>query len=811
MNMRHAVRHLLQMRGAGLISVLTLALGIGATTTMASVAYATLFRAVPFPDADRLVIIYNTSTSPRDGFARQRWSYPNTVALRQSATSFEGIASFSSTTSAVQFTDGAERVDGEVVSPDYFRVLRVAPVQGRLFTTADDGAAVALMGEDLWRTRFASDPAAIGRTLLISDVPMTVIGVVPSGMSGVSGHASLWMPTWMAPRASYSEYLTTPQHFISVIARLKPDVSLLQANAELSVIGARFQGGTRADVQWGAAAVPATDARVDPASRRSVTLLFSAAACLLIIACVNVAGLILARARGRQREMAIRIAIGASRGQLLRQLLIEGLALSAIAGAGGVLLSAWGVSVVGGASPTFIASWQNDYGAIGAFATVAFDWRIVIFALALTIGTTLACSLVPALSVSRPDLASAFRQGDRGATQRGRALSTLVVTEVALAVLLLSGAGLLIDGFRRLQDFHAGFVSDRVLTFWIRPPISRYPPATGPATLERFLTAIESTPGVESAAVNRCTPFTGCSRTSLTFTDRANDPERLPTIGRHYISANYFSTLRIPLRSGRLLTPADRAGTQPVAVINETAAHRYWPNGNAIGQHVRFGSTTGFTDPAHPVEIVGIVGDVKYEGADQPIGPDFYTSYLQFAYPDSMVMVKTRGASASIVADLRTALAGVDPSVPIYDVMSLDERVSRAVGRPRFNMAILSAFGIAALVLSALGVYGLLSYTVTARLREIGVRLALGAAPARVLRLFVSQGVVLAAIGVVIGLAVAFGLTRYARALVADLGTIRVGVLATVSLLMALVAAAAAFLPARRASAVDPIVVLRNE
>jgi len=800
------------MRGTGVVAVLTLALGIGATTTMASVAYATLFRRVPFPEADRLVSIYNVRDTPRDGVVRLRWSYPHIVELRQAATSFESLASFSSTIATVQTADGAERFDGEVVSPEYFTSLRIVPVLGRIMAQSDAGQPVALISEPLWRTRFNADSHIIGTALTVNDIPVTVIGVIGNGNSGVSGRASLWLPTWMAPRMTYGEYLTSPQHFISVVARLKPGVSIDTANAELTAIGARFHDDPVAvDAKWGATAVSLTDARVDPTSRRSVTLLFSAAGCLLIIACVNVAGLILARARGRQREMAVRLAIGASRAQLIRQLLLEGLVLSIVAGTGGALLAVWCVRIVGGASPTFIASWQNDYGAIGTFADVSFDFRMLLFALLLTIGTGLACSLAPAFSTSRPQWASGLRQGDRGATGRHRGLTVLVVTEVALAVLLLSGAAFLIDGFTRLQQFHAGFDADRVLTFWMRPPISRYPPETGPATLERFLTAIESTPGVESAAVNRCVPFTGCSRTSLRFTDRPNEADRAPVIGRHYISATYFDTLGIPLRAGRRLTTADRAGSQPVTVINETAARRFWPSVNPIGQHVRFGSTTGFTDPAHPVEIVGIVGDVKYEGPDQPIGPDFYTSYLQFAYPDSMVMVKAQSASTSLLPDLRAAVAAVDPTVPIYDVMALDERVSRAIGRPRFNMSILTLFGGAALVLAALGVYGLLSFTVSSRLREIGVRLALGAAPSQVMRAMVTHGVQLASIGIAMGLAVAYLLTRVAQTLVADLGTTKPSVLIAVSVAMAFVAAAAAFLPARRASAVDPIVVLRND
>jgi putative ABC transport system permease protein len=303
----------------------------------------------------------------------------------------------------------------------------------------------------------------------------------------------------------------------------------------------------------------------------------------------------------------------------------------------------------------------------------------------------------------------------------------------------------------------------------------------------------------------------GCSRTNLTFTDRPNDAQQAPAIGRHYISAGYFDTLGIPLRAGRMLTPADRAGGAPVTVINDTAARRFWPGESPIGKHVRFGTTTGFTDPAHPVEIVGVVGDVKYEGMDLPIGPDFYTSYLQFAYPDTMVVVKTRGPSAPIVPALRAAIASVDSAVPLYEVMTLDERVRRATGRPRFNTVLLAMFAGAALLLAALGVYGLLSYSVSSRMREIGVRLALGATPRRVLRHFVGRSVRLAVVGVTIGLAVALALTRFAQAMVSDLGAVSLRVPVVVSIVVAIVAAAAAFLPARRASVVDPIVVLKQE
>jgi putative ABC transport system permease protein len=421
---------------------------------------------------------------------------------------------------------------------------------------------------------------------------------------------------------------------------------------------------------------------------------------------------------------------------------------------------------------------------------------------------------VPALQSSRPELATALKESDRGSGRHGRALSTLVVSEVAVACLLLTASGLLIESFARIQNRRTGFVAGDVLTFWVRPPASRYPPASGPATVDRLLMRIQSVPGVELAAVNRCTPFTGCSRSVVFFPDRPVDRMNAPGVGRHYISADYFRTLGIPLLAGRTLTPADRAGTPPVAVVNDTGARRFWPGESPIGKRVWFGTTTGpFSDPAHAVEIVGVVGDVKYQEVDEDTTnrADFYTSYLQFAYPDTMVIVKTRGTAAALLPVMRKAVASVDPSLPIYDAMTLDDRISSAVARPRFNAALLTAFAGAALLLAAIGVYGVLSYSVSSRMREIGVRLALGADARRVIGLVLGEGVRLAAIGAVAGLVAALAASRFIQAVVIDVSATDPRILAASAAVMMAVAALAAFLPARRASTVDPIVVLRQE
>ena len=819
-DLRYAVRTLVHMRGVALVAILTLALGIGATTTMFSVVYAMLLRPAPFADPERLVILFNTSLTPRDGLQRLRWSLPNITELERVATSFDSIGSFTGPLFTLSGRGEAEHVDGETVSPGYFTALRVRPISGRVFTAAESSAAgaqpVALIGAKLWARKLGSDPSVLGSTVIVNDVPLTIIGVMPDGFAGLSGKAEIWIAPPMAARLYYSEYMTTPQNFISAIARLKDGVSLTQANAELAAIGPGFTGNSMdPNIVWSATAVPLREARVDPIVRQSALVLLAAAACVLLIACVNVAGLLLARARIRRREIAVRLAIGSGRRRLVQQLLTEGLLLAALAGCGGTLLAWWGVGLFARTAPAVIASGRNNYGAIGSLAAPVLDPAVLLFALACALGTTLLFALVPALAASRAELVTALKEDDRGGGRGGRALPTLVVSEVAIACLLLTASGLLIESFARIQNRRTGFVPDQVLTFWVRPPGSRYPPASGPATLDRLLTRIQAVPGVESAAVNRCVPFSGCSNTILFLADRPVDRLNAPGVGRHYISADYFRTLGIPIVAGRALTPADRAGSPPVAVVNESGARRFWPGENPIGKRVWFGTTTGpFSDPAHAVEIVGVAGDVKYGGVDQPDRSDradFYTSYLQFAYPDTMVAVKARGAPAALLPAMRAAVAAIDPALPIYDAMTLDERIGAAIARPRFNATLLGAFAGAALLLAAIGVYGVLSYSVSSRMREMGVRLALGADAGRVTRLILGEGLRLAVIGAGIGIVGSVALAQLSKGLLVDALAWDPALPGAASVIMIAVAALAAFIPARRAGAIDPIVVLRND
>ena len=817
-DLRYSMRSLARMRGVAIVAIATLALGIAATTTMFSAVYAALLRPLPFADSDRLVILFTTRTTPREGLVLTRWSRPLIDTLTASVTSYESIASFTPSLVAISGGNGEpEQTDAEIVSPDYFRILRVSPAVGRVFGPDEDrtpGAApVAILGDRLWRRRFNSDPSIVGATIRVNDVPLTIVGVMPAGFAGLSDKSDLWIPRVMAPRLTYAEYLTTPQLFIGVVARLKDGVTLDRANAELAAASAAFptprgyDGGT-----WSALAQRAGEARVDATMKRSVLALLGAAACVLLITCANVGGLLLARGRMRRRELAIRMAIGSGRARIVRQLLTESLMLAVAAGGCGAVVAIWSVNLFARYAPAVM--WTGRV-TIGQFGAPALDLRSLFFALGLTVVTSVLCGLAPALDTSRTQLADALKEDARSGGAGRRTFKALVVIEIALAVLLLAGAALLLESFVRIQRLRAGFETDRVLTFWVRPPASRYPVSEGPAIIERLLTRVQQAPGVDSAAVNRCTPFTGCSRTVLHFTDRPNAEGSEPVVGRHYISADYFRTLGIPLLAGRLLTPDDRSGRPPVTVISDSAARRYWPGENPIGKRVWFGGTTGpFADPAHAVEIVGVVGDVKYEAIDWPnsVGrPEFYTSYLQFAFPDTMFIVKTRGPASSVVPSLRRAVADIDSTLPIYDVLTLDDRISLALSRPRFNAALVTGFALAALLVSALGVYGMLSYSVSTRLREIGVRLALGAAPPRIVRFILGEGMRLAIGGVMAGLLGALALGRVTRSLVMDISPTDPLILAAVATVMLAVAGLAAFLPARRASGVDPLVVLREE
>jgi len=820
-DLRQAVRTLARMPGTTLLSVVTLGLGIAAATTTFSAVYAAIFRPIPFQDPDRLLYLHTTRQTARAGTVLLRWSLAKADALREQARSFDAMATY--TRSYVGITlpraesGNAEQIDCEVVGAGYFDVLRVRPALGRVFTPEEEapGHAVVVLGDAIWKRQFGGDPAALGRTLLVNGVPLTVVGVMPPGFDGVSGYAAFWWPRGMAPQLTYREYLTTPQHFLNLVARLRPGVTLAQANAELAALGPGLPMTVDPNAEparWSAAAIPLGDARVDASQRRVLMLLLAGGGCVLLVTCVNVAMLLLTRARSRRGEMAIRLALGAARRRLVQHLLVESALIATAGGVLGVLLAGWGIAWLRHAAPAVMPSPQNNYGQISGFAAPSLDGAILVFVALIAIATTLAFGIAPALTASGAAPADALAVSSRGVAGRGRggALTMLVTSQIAVAVLLLSGALLLAGTVSRLQADRSGF-DNSALTFWVNAPASRYADEQGPQVVERLLERIGRVPGVSEAAVNRCTPYgASCARTILFFPGRPAVAAAAPVIGRHYVSPRYFHALGIRLLRGRLVTDDDRQGRPPVTVINETAARRFWPGEDPIGKRVWFGSAPGFTDPAHPVEVVGVVSDVKYWPPNEPVSPDFYTSYLQFTYPSSLYVVKTADP-ATVLPAIRRAVAEIDPTLPIYDVQLVNERVAEAVARPRFTAIVTAIFALAAAALAAMGVFGVMAYSVSLRREELAVRLALGATPRGLRHQVLGQAARLAAIGIVAGLLVSVWLLRSIGSLLYGLSPRDPVALSVAAAAMGTVALLAALVPAWRASTTDPMAVLRRQ
>ena len=814
-----AVRALCRIPGITALSIVTLGLGIAAATTTFSAVYAALLRPIPYPQPDRLGYLHTTRQTTAGGLTRQRWSYALAAQVREHATAFASLATYTRTSVTLgaetsSTADTAEQVDGEVVSAGYFETLRVAPIVGRVFSRDEEGPghAVAVISDALWRSRYGRDPAIATRTVPINGVPLTIVGVMPTGFDGVSGHAAVWIPAGMAPSLTYRDYLTTPQLFINLIARLKDGVTIGQANGELAALARQLRFPPSSDgmhAVWSAAVIPLGDARIDPRQRRALLLLLSGSVGVLLVTCVNVALLLLARARGRRGEMAIRVALGASRGQIARQVLSESTLLAIGGFAVGTVLASWGVAWLRSAAPPATPSPMNAYGQVSPFAAPAIDGVSLLCAASVAALAAIVAGLGPALLTARADPAEALSQSSRGVTGRGfgSAMAALAAIQVGVAVLMLSGALLLVRTLHDLQDGRSAF-DGQAVSFWINAPASRYPDAAGPAIVGRLLERISRVPGVIDAGVNRCTPYgASCARSVLFMPGRSTRPSDAPPIGRHYVSPGYFRAVGIPLRRGRLISDDDRGDRPPVVVINETAARQFWPGEDPIGQRVWFGGGSAFMDAAHSLQVVGVVGDVKYWPANEPVGPDFYTSYLQFAWPSSLYVVKAADAAAVLPA-IRRAVSEIDPALAIYDVHRIEERVGDAVAPAHFVATVTGLFAFSAAALAALGVFGVMAYSVSLRREELALRLALGASPAAINRSVLRRALTLAIGGSGAGMLIAVWVLPALRAMLYGVSPLDPLTLTCAAGAMALIAVLSAAVPAARASAVDPLIVL---
>jgi putative ABC transport system permease protein len=811
-------------RWLGIAVTATLALGVAALTSTFAIVNAALFRQPPFSQPEHLALLYLKRNPAGEAPRQERWSFARFERLRQLQKSFDDVASYAPSSVTLSTDGDAELVSIERVSASYFPLLDVAAARGRLFEETDDSpaspAAVAVISHATWVGRFAGDIAILGRSIRLNGVPVTIVGVLPAGFSGLSGRAVAWVPQALAPQISYAEYHTTNQNFIPVFGRLRQGVDLAHARSELAVLGADINRALpsdpeRPDERVTATAVSLNEARTSATVKRSLFVLLGAVGLLHLLACANVVNLLLGRAAGRQREHAVRLALGSSPRRLFGHILAGGGLLALSGGAAGVLLAWWATAIVTPAA----SLWATTFAIVAAFDAPAFSAAELAFGVALTVLTAFVVALPPAMTAFGANVSRALQIGSRGvargpiSVRRPTARGVIIGVEAALAALLVIASGLLLDSFQRMRRVDVGVNAERILTFWVIPSEARVPPATAPAFVSRLLDAIGRAPGVESVSVDGGAPLAGSAASTLYIAGRPAPPAgQAPPVTRHYVAPDHFRTLGIPLVRGRTFTASDTASSPRVAVISETAAQRFWPDENPIGQRVWFGGGSSFNSLERSAEIVGIVGDVRYQPFDRPLNTaSVYTPYMQFTYASRMVFVRAAGPPLSILPDIRRAVASVDSELALQDVRPLTDLLSGSWARRRFDAALYAAFGVSALVLAASGIFAVLAYSVETRRREFGIRIALGARRGRVLWDVVREGMAFPALGVAAGIGAALAFTRVLEASLFETSPQEPRIFAAMAALLVAASAVACLAPAWRATRADPSEALRAE
>jgi putative ABC transport system permease protein len=806
-DIRFAVRTLLKRPALTGIAIVTLALGIGANTAIFSVVNAIILRSLPYRDSDRLVAIWGNLH--KTGLEEIPLSAPEFTDFRQQCKGFDQIAAYTTQGFNLTGVDQPERLRGAVVSGTLFSVLKTDPQLGRTFLNEEDQFGrdqVAVLSNALWHRRFSADPSIVNKTINLDGQTVTVIGVMPAQFHFPDKETEIWKPIAFDP-----ELLTENNrgsHFLSVIGRLQPNVTLPQAQADIDGVTARLAQEHSAMYPTGfSTTVRSLHEDLVGNLRTALFVLLGAVGLVLAVACANVAHLLLANASSRYREVAIRSALGANRVRLVRQFLTESVLLSLLGGSAGLLLAIWGVT-------TLVALIPKDTPRV---EEIHLDFRVLLFTLGVSILTGILFGLAPALQATKTDLIDALKEGGRGGGAGRRRLQLrglLIVSEFALALVLLIGSGLMIKSFIRLQDVKPGFEPSGLLTFRLALPEAKYPEfPKSRAFFEQLFDRLKARPEVKSAGAINILPFSGSTgdRTFLIEDQPVEQGKPHPDEQIRFVSAGYFSAMGIPLLRGRDFTPRDLPDTPQVVIANDAAVRKYWPNQNPIGKRLSFSTRT-----PKWYEIVGVVGNIKHRSLDLEDKPEFYVPFLQPLFKDSNIqpmylVVRTVNDPSSFAAAVRSEVASLDPDQPVSSVMTMDQRISDSVAPRRFNMFLLGLFAVLAMILAAIGIYGIMAFSVGQRTHEIGVRMALGARSTDVLKLVLRNGLGLALIGIVIGLAIAFAATRV-------LATLLYGVSATdpvtflgEALLLAAVALLACYIPARRATKVDPLVALRYE
>jgi putative ABC transport system permease protein len=790
-DLRYALRTLGRSPAFTAIAVIVLALGIGANSAIFSVIDAVLLRPLSYGEPQQLAMLWQRFT-PQAGGGRLNISPPEYVEYRARARSIASMGAGFRNDFNLTDGDQPERVRGALVTSSLFETLGVRPLLGRLLATADEARGaprVAVLGYGLWQRRFGGDPKIVGKTYQSGGLPVTVVGVMPPSFRYMN--AELWRPLGFTDE----DLANRNRHFLDVVVRFKPGVTIATAQADVE------RAGSEMGVPRGLVYINPLEREIVGDVRPILVVLGGAVTLVLLIACANVANLLLTRGAGRQRELAVRAALGAGRGRLVRQLLAESLALSALGAAGGLLLALWAVKVLKVAAPAGVPRLEE----------IGVDARVLVFTLGLAVVTGLVFGAAPALHGARTDLALALGAGTRtaGSVRHRRVRWALVVAELAFSLMLLIGAGLLIRTVTGLYGVQPGIDASSVLTFQTILPYTRFPDARAQtAFFDQAIEGLKGLPGVRSAAVVSALPFAEQHvSSSVLFRGRGRPEGGFPEIEIRSVSPDFFATMGIGLRRGRLIDARDRADAPRVVVINETMARRWYSGADPIGQRITFFSR----DTTDWREIVGVVSDIRNAGLARDAKEEVYAAFAQQAVGGGSVVVRTAGDPASLIPAVRGAMRAVDPTQPIFELRTMSDVIDQTITRERFSMLVLAIFSAVALVLAMIGTYGVVSYAVTQQSREIGIRRALGAQRADVMALVVGQGARVTGVGLALGVAGALALTRVLTRLLYGVTATDPVTFAAVTLLLGGIAMAATYIPARRAATIDPMKTLRSD
>jgi putative ABC transport system permease protein len=797
-DLRYAFRQLIKSPGFAALTILTLALGIGACTAIFSVVNSVLLRPLDYPDPARLVVIRETQLPEFPEFSV---SPPNYLDWERQTKSFENLAASSGAGINLTGEGEPQRLVGVKATAHYFDVYRVKPALGRTFLPEEDAPGknhVVVLSYPFWQRVFGGAADVVGRSVQLNGEPYTVVGVAPVGF-GLTSKVDAWMPMAFALKETANDY--RGNHYLNVAGRLRRGVTVAQAEAELKVIAAQLaEQYPDSNKGWGIFMMPIQDYTVRDARPVLYTLL-GAVGCVLLIACANIANLLLARATARHREISIRAALGASRARLIRQLLTESAVLALCGGFAGVLLARWGLDTLLALVPSTLPR----------LSEIHLDAGVLVFSLALSVIAGLAFGSAPAWLAARADVNEALKQGSRGSTEggaRGRLRSALVVMELTFALMLLGGAGLLARSFMKLAHVDPGFAPENANLLRLSLPQRKYAlPEQRTAFADALLERMKTLPGVQAVGLASSMPLVADEVVGFNIEGRPLiAPSDLPNTNYYAITPDYFRAMGIRLVRGRVFTAQDDAQAPRVAIINETMARQHFPNEDPIGKRINI--TNG---PDTWREIIGIVGDIKQYGVDQATSNQSYEPFAQKPFSSLNVIIRTSGPSTALLGAIRPAVYAVDKDQPIDAVCPLEEIVAGGIARQRFAMTLLTVFSLVALVIAAVGIYGVMAYSVVQRTGEFGIRMALGAQRRDVLRLVLTQGGKLVGLGLIIGLAATLAASRAMGSMLFNTSAQDPLTLGTITLLLGVVALVACLLPANRATKVNPIEALRTE